>query len=264
MMTTTNLISITLLIVLTIILVVFYRTNLSRVKKERKRLQKCKSDTSQLLLCAVAGATDSSTSSQISISPPIKNDKFFNKDGQLIDMNEYTIYVVDGDSASFCGIKSGDILFVKDCSPSDLQFPCIVVIKSESENEDGTKYKVRMACGISSVNEIGSMVKTIMEQQYFEIVKNSERYSSDEEMIKESSERFRNGKYPNGKDDVLISVTSHHTNQDKSDYKMGFSIHPTHLIVGKVEEVYDISQKSFIESKTWVSKIKSFFIGESA
>lgn len=194
-----------------------------------------------------SAGSEKQDSKQSAQSVSIVFNEFRSKEGKILDPSNYDQYVVDGESMKYCGIHSGDLLFVrKGFKINDLKpFPTILVLRKRNSDLDKPKYKVRRAWAYCNIDDdLKSILEAIMDPQNFKSVRDIEHYDSDraliEDFFKTRLERYRenyiNIADPCDKDKEVVISTTYHTDEQK----VRFSIHPISTIMGVVEESFTI------------------------
>ena len=181
----------------------------------------------------------------------ISKGDFRGHNDQLLDVEDYDFYVVNGESMSLCGIHDKNLLFVKKGFSVDrlsqISFPDILILKRDEASESEAQYKVRRAWKIvRSGEDVNKLLHEIIESSAFEKIRGSDKYPGDDAVLKDFADvrlkRYRE-KYSkvlsaNAKDNVaLISTTLH-----MKEREIYFSIHPAASVVGQVAYSFDVSK----------------------
>lgn len=184
--------------------------------------------------------------------------KFRDRDGGLVNSEEYDKYWVKGSSMMLCGIQNNDLLLTKKISLDNLSFekPHVFVLERDDHvcrkvalENDMAEYKVRRAWAIVRMGEDNLMeyVQGILATEKFKELRNQhpEAFLSDEEMLEDlASVRLNKYKehYPNCEnksDENHVAVISTTLKASKGN-KVTFSLHPARTVMGKVFYSYKI------------------------
>lgn len=184
------------------------------------------------------------------ISASTLYNEFRTQKGERLDPKEFDQYVVHGNSMQYCGIYDKDLLFVKrGFKKEDLvEFPTIVVLSVRNAKSNEPKYKVRRAWKTCNINDdLGEVLKTIMNPQNFRSIREIEYYDGDAELIKDFFDKrlhdyktkYIEVQHSNAEDEEILISTTFHTDENK----VRFSIHPISSIMGIVKESFTINKK---------------------
>lgn len=178
----------------------------------------------------IVKAGDVSKSSSLTVKLNSLNNRKYTIQGEEIDISEYLIFVVNGESMAYNNIHSGDIVFIKELiGETRLKIPKDKIILLEIDddiccskcNETGdSEYKLRKFIGYLNITEVDVEEWT----NQYEIT-NKKEYLTKFERCKE--------KYKDTEDikgTFLCSTTM-------KDYGLSYSFHPIRLLKGVVEYV---------------------------
>lgn len=198
---------------------------------------------------ACAGIKESDACTKVS-AIDIQLCNFFDSDGNPLTLSLYNCYVVHGDSMKYVGIRDNDFIFVPiDFNMDSLDsFPEILVIRYRQPKEGKPLYKVRRAWYKGSINDdLMKVAEDIMDTKKFTKLIQQEGYKGKEWMIGDligkrledyKSTYFKEGECPEQYKSIVISTTF-----DTVRKEIHFSIHPTSLVVGTVEESYTVQSR---------------------
>lgn len=240
-----------ILLVILLLLLGWFFWPTFRHKKVAENLMTC------LYPTACAG-TSKSDKPEKAESVSVEINRFYDRNGKLLDPNNYDQFVAEGDSMQFCGIHDKDLLFVaKGFRIVHLkEFPYILVLKNDEALPGKSRYKVRRAWGIAHFEKgdrFETAVRKIMASEAFKEIKelkgkdDNKAYKGDELVVEDFlTHRLPpyEKKYIDCADPdewnktVVISTTF-----DTDDKYIHFSIHPIANIVGIVEESYNVSRQ---------------------
>lgn len=166
--------------------------------------------------------------------------------GESLNTEDYSAYVVQGDSMQFCDIHTGDIVFArKNFRIEHLsKFPSVVILKNLKASPTECQFKMRRAWKICQDNlqesECVDMIRQIMASSAYLNLKEKARdiYESDEVMLSgfiKKLSKYRGETKPCGQE-IVISTT-----YDDDNKKIRFSIHPASTLIGVVEFVTSVT-----------------------
>lgn len=172
--------------------------------------------------------------------------------GEVLDPNDYNLYIVDGNSMRLCGIYDKDLIFcTRDFSISDIKdFPVILVINKKHLKENCPDSKIRRTwahVNYSNKDSLIKEIKKILQSDNFQEIRVLPEYTGDDEILKDFVDERLNRyvkeyidcENPNGVDrDIIISST---LNTERNI--IHFSIHPVNKIAGEVVASFDMSNK---------------------
>ncbi|MDE5887372.1 MAG: hypothetical protein K2H46_07290 [Muribaculaceae bacterium] len=229
----------------------YYRAN-KIANRNRKEVQQDIINRATIVLpkkdyyVACAGSKDTEACTKVS-AIDIQQCNFCDSNGKPLDLSLYNCYVVYGDSMKYAGINDNDFILVpKDFNLDSLKsFPEILVIRYREQNENKPLFKVRRAWYSGSIeDDLVKAAQSIMEMPKFNRLTQQEGYKGAEWMIRDLLEKrlvdfkhkyFKGGECQDQYKDIVISTTF-----DTVKKEIHFSIHPTILIVGNVEESYNV------------------------
>lgn len=236
-----------LLSVVFIVLFVFYVVPLLIRRKSRADQIRYKA-----YPVAYAGDVKSAVPEKESVSTTLNN--FYDKDGHLLNPEDYVQFVVSGNSMKFCGIRDGDLVFVASNFRIEQlnKFPSVLVIRQHC-GSDASQYKLRRAWGIATYNdnEFADALRKIITSPEFSDLKSlhNERgkcvYPGDagimDDFFKTRLPKYKKVYiYGERRDDwdktVVLSTT-----YDPVEGAIHFSIHPIADIIGIVKESFTVT-----------------------
>lgn len=198
-----------------------------------------------------AGSAVPNTPNEIKVQG-LYSQKFYDKNNNLVDPNDYIPYYVKGQSMLLCGINDDDVIFTKKIQIDSISFnkPHVYVLERDgfvrqkaSIEKDYADYKVRRTWAIVRLGEdnLIECAKQIMETEEFKDLRNKhpKSFLSEDEMIKDfNDERIKKyyEQYPlcaEESDSNHIAIIST-TLKSSMNNKVTFSIHPARTIVGEV------------------------------
>ncbi len=185
--------------------------------------------------------------------------KFYDKNNNLVNPNDYDKFLVKGWSMLLCGIKNNDLLFTRKIqSLDDVVFdrPHVYVLKRDEYvrnkvaiKNDRAEFKVRRAWAIVCIgkDDLMESIKKIVSSEFFVELKHKHPNSflTEDEMLKDfNDERIEQymEQYPdsmNESDKNHVAIISTTLKASKEN-KVTFSIHPARTIVGEVVYSYKI------------------------
>lgn len=177
-------------------------------------------------------------------------------EGNILDPNQYDLYIVDGNSMRLCGIYDKDLIFsTRDFNISDVdEFPIVLVINKKHVKQNCPASKIRRTWAHVTYRDKDSLInelKKILVSENFQEIRILPEYPCDDEVLKDFiGERLQpyvaeyiDCKNPNDFDkDIIISTT---LNTRKNI--IHFSIHPVNKISGEVIASFDMSNKQIHE-----------------
>lgn len=189
-------------------------------------------------------------------SVSVEFNRFYGKDGKIMDPSDYEQFVAEGNSMQFCGIHDKDLLFVaKGFRIVQLKdYPYILVLRNTDAKPEKSQYKVRRAWGVAHYegnDRFEKAVRKIMSSNSFKEIKSlkgkdgNSAYKGDEQVVEDFLTNrlpVYEKKYidcPNPDEwnkSVVISTTF-----DTDDKYIHFSIHPIANIVGIVNGSYTVN-----------------------
>lgn len=189
-------------------------------------------------------------------SVSVEFNRFYGKDGKIMDPSDYEQFVAEGNSMQFCGIHDKDLLFVaKGFRIVQLKdYPYILVLRNTDAKPEKSQYKVRRAWGVAHYegnDRFEKAVRKIMSSNAFKEIKSlkgkdgNSAYKGDEQVVEDFLTNrlpVYEKKYidcPNPDEwnkSVVISTTF-----DTDDKYIHFSIHPIANIVGIVNGSYTVN-----------------------
>lgn len=201
---------------------------------------------------------DDHTDNAVACPVKVYSDSFLDENDNPIDIDAYDGYRVEGDSMELANIKNGNLVFVpKDYNfTDDIPLPNVFVLKREHPSASEAQYKLRRVWAIAYLNKtnIESVLQGIIAHPVFQRLKLNEGVcQTDEQLLEEFM--GTNGKLETYKKDHLHWNENEHyeghvvistTLRKKCDggnsrgKLISLSIHPAHLVVGKVAYVYSI------------------------
>lgn len=235
-------------------LLIWYFWPVSNRKERRKELMYSSYPTA----CAGSSKQDKP---EVAKSVSVEFNRFYDKDGNIMNPSDYDHFVAEGDSMQFCGIHDRDLLFVaKDFRIEQLKdYPYILVLKNDEAKPGKSQYKVRRAWGVAHYephDRFEDAVRRIMASDAFKEIKalkgrnGSAAYKGDDQVVDD----FLNNRLPvyekkyidcQNPDEwnrtVVISTTF-----DTDNEYIYFSIHPIANIVGIVKGSYTVLNSSGI------------------
>lgn len=180
--------------------------------------------------------------------------QFRDANGEVLDLDNYELFIADGNSMRLCGIKTNDLVVAtKGFKPDNqTEFPVIVVLKNNNTSGSGPEYKIRRAWRFTTYIDDKTLleeVKAILQLDRFKDLKKTPEYPGDEEILEDFEGKRLNDyhtHYPNcynANDDNKDIIVSSTLNTDNG--KIHLSIHPINKIVGKVIASYEIPKRFF-------------------
>lgn len=237
----TTILGTVILIAFGIFFILFVITIVSTAKgREEKRKSMCYSNYTYPTACAGSPAMDIPASAS---SLPLEYVEFKDKDGKVMDPDDFLHFIVKGESMQFADIHDNYMIFVKE--KHDIDFPKVIVLRREAAPKDQVQYKIRRGWQFSNVREAEIVVKKILDSKEFDIIRRLQPYDNDgamfDDFVKKRLERYkREHPFSESEGDryfnVIISTTYHTENcpEEEDRGKIRFSIHPTSLLVGEV------------------------------
>lgn len=237
----TTILGYVILIALGIFFILFVITIISTAKSRRKK-QKIICDSNYIYPTACAGSPAVDIPASAS-ALPLEYVEFKDKDGNVMDPNDYLHFIVKGESMQFADIHDNYMIFVKE--KHNIEFPKVIVLRREAAPKDQVQYKIRRGWQFSNVKEAESVVKKILDSKDFDIIRRLQPYDDDESLLNDFINKrlvryTKEHPFSNSEDNryfnVIISTTYHTENcPDEEDRgKIRFSIHPASLLVGEV------------------------------
>ena len=180
---------------------------------------------------------------------------FKDQNGNILNINDYLHFIVQGESMQFCGIHNNDVIFVdeKFKFEEDTKFPIILVLRKYHLNrEDKAQYKIRrtwMRCKYTSKEELVDIVKSkILPSTKFQEIRQLSTYDGDSALIQDLKdkrikiyeEKYIKCENPNDNDKEIIISTTFHTKEKE----IRFSLHPVSIIVGQVIASFPINDNN--------------------
>nr|CAJ1762879.1 hypothetical protein AUSP0019_00154 [uncultured phage] len=180
---------------------------------------------------------------------------FKDQNGNILNINDYLHFIVQGESMQFCGIHNNDVIFVdeKFKFEEDTKFPIILVLRKHHLNrEDKAQYKIRrtwMRCKYTSKEELVDIVKSkILPSTKFQEIRQLSTYDGDSALIQDLKdkrikiyeEKYIKCENPNDNDKEIIISTTFHTKEKE----IRFSLHPVSIIVGQVIASFPINDNN--------------------
>lgn len=237
----TTILGYVILIALGIFFILFAITIISTAKSRRKK-QKIICDSNYIYPTACAGSPAVDIPASAS-ALPLEYVEFKDKDGNVMDPNDYLHFIVKGESMQFADIHDNYMIFVKE--KHNIEFPKVIILRREAAPKDQVQYKIRRGWQFSNVKEAESVVKKILDSKDFDIIRRLQPYDDDESLLNDfinkrlvryTKEHPFSDSEDNRYFNVIISTTYHTENcPDEEDRgKIRFSIHPASLLVGEV------------------------------
>lgn len=189
----------------------------------------------------------------------INRRKFYDKNNNPVNPENFKKYWVKGCSMLLCGIKENDLLFTHDIGLKDILsavYPQVYVLKRDdyvrhkvAEENDMAEYKIRRTWAVVHIgkDDLIECAKRIMSTDEFRDLqaKHPTAFLTEKEMLEdfenERIEKFKNH-YPNSAEETNenhIAIISTTLKSSKGD-KVTFSIHPARTVVGKVIYSYQM------------------------
>lgn len=228
-------------VLITLLALIAYQT-----KVVRKEVFKSLSENIMPINTACAGSDDEDNPSSSAIKmPPLEYNVFKDKQGNILNINDYLLFVVQGESMQFCGIHNNNVIFVDDKFKigNDIEFPIVLVLrKHHLKKGDKSQYKIRrtwMYCKYTSKEDLVNIVKSkILPSMKFQEIRQLSTYDGDSALIQDLEnkriklyeEKYIKCENPNENDKEIIISTTFHTKEKE----IRFSLHPVSIIVGKV------------------------------
>ena len=227
----------------------------SNLLKEFGKQLKLSQATSVKVSCA--GSAVENAPREVKIQ--LRNRKFYDKNNQLLNPDDYGKFWVKGWSMLLCGIKDNDLLFTRDMqSIDDISFECphVYVLKRDdyvrnkvAEKNDLAEFKVRRTWGIVRIekDDLIECARKIIATDFFSElrIQYPNFFLTDDEMLDDlKNERIKKymDQYPNSaneSDENNIAIISTTIKASKGN-KVTFSIHPARTIMGEVVYSYKI------------------------
>lgn len=214
---------------------------------------------SPTLPVACAGSEKPGTPKEYKITN-LQWNRFKKTDGSVLNKDDYHHFITIGESMLLGGIRSQDILFVKEYNPQEMpELPAILVLQREqaaleraAQFDDKAEKKIRRSWRVCTLDhsdsEILEMVKEIINCQQFQNIRSLDetKFPNNNWLLADFSsrlERYRQehqGCNLRGNNDynALISTTF-----DTMQKRVHFSIHPCRTIVGEVKYAYGINNE---------------------
>lgn len=169
-------------------------------------------------------------------SVSIMTDQFLDYEGHPLNVDDFYLFMVCGESMKLSGIHNRDIVFVpKNYSSDNETFPAVLVLKRENSKEGEAKYKIRRGWSIVQYADVDfeHVIRSIMNSKKFKSIKEDTAYPGDraimEDFFNERLQKYEREHPKDSRGRILISTTLH-----INENKIYFSIHPVELIVGKI------------------------------
>lgn len=173
---------------------------------------------------------------------------FTDKDGSVINPDDFEKYIVVGSSMKYCGISDRDLIFVtKGVNMEDLKdFPKPIVLRWDNAGPDSPQFKLRRgwATWIPCADGADTVLQSIFSNPAFDQIRRIPGYDGDEVLARDFKEerlprymaRYASAGGACSLDDgVLISTTWH-----VAENKVRFSIHRLSSLVGVVKASFDV------------------------
>ena len=240
-----------ILIALFIALFVFmsYVTKTSRAKARVELIKESLNDFKRIKV-AIAGSPDGCHRAtkfvEVSgINLTIYRDYY----GNVLNPDNYNLFVVDGDSMKYCGIRDKNLIFVtKGFVIEDGSLPTVLVIKREDVEENSPEYKIRrvwLKTRYVNDEDLVVEIRELLQSNDFQKLRRLNDYPGDEEILTDFKDnrlkQYRNkylGQEANDKDKEIIISSTLDTIYDK----IHLSIHPVNLVSGKVMGSFNVDK----------------------
>lgn len=198
-----------ILILLIVSQVYFYYNNKKQENKES--------------IYRVVKAGDVAQATELYVAMKSLNNRTFTHNGQYVNINDYKVFIVKGESMSNDNIHTGDVVFVKELigeSRLSITNGKILLLEIQnSKNEQGdAEYKLRRFIDYISMNKV-NVNEWINEHQIQQDTKFINKFESAKKRLSEST---------NENDLFLCSMTWH-------EGELDYSFHPIKVLVGIVE-----------------------------
>lgn len=181
--------------------------------------------------------------------------EFKDKNGSILNPNDYDLYIVAGECMQYVDIHQNDLVFatkVFDVERYSGKFPIILILKKGvSASNNPLFFKLRRLWRVCNYRDnLMEILKSILQSPEFQEVRRRPNYDGDDKLISDFFGTRLNKyetdyikcDYPNAIDEKIIISTTFHTDIKK----VRFSIHPISNIVGKVVAAFPIDEKYMI------------------
>ena len=206
---------------------------------------------------ACAGSVIINTPNEVRIQS-LENQMLYDKQGHLINIDDYDKFWVKGWSMLLCGIKDNNLLLTKKVIFDNMSFekPHVLVLRRDSHmrqkaalKNDLAEFKVRRTWAVVRIGEdnITECIRRIISTPNFRELKAKfpTEFLSDTEMIEDfKTERYNKyvEQYPDSSsadDGNHLAIISTTLKVSKGN-KVTFSIHPARIIEGEVAFSFQI------------------------
>ena len=206
---------------------------------------------------ACAGSEKPGTPSEYKVTNMQWN-KFITEDGSVLNTNDYRPFITMGESMLLGGIRSQDILFVKETGTQEIPaLPAILVLQREqaalkraAQFNDKAEMKIRRSWSVCTLNlpnkTILEMVQEIIDCQQFQRIRSLDetKFPNREWLMADFStrlERYRNEHHGCEEDGNVDHRALISTTYDTMQGRVHFSIHSCHTIIGVVKYAFGIN-----------------------
>lgn len=178
--------------------------------------------------------------------------EFKDKDGYILNPNDYNLYIVSGECMQYVDIHHNDLVFATksfDVGHYSGKLPIILILKNGASTSNNPPfYKLRRLWKVCNYRDnLEEILKSILQSPEFQEVRRRPNYDGDEKLIKDFFDtrlkRYETDyikcEHSNTIDEKIIISTTFHTDIEK----VRFSIHPILNIVGKVVAAFPIDEK---------------------
>lgn len=214
---------------------------------------------SPTLPVACAGSEKPGTPKEYKITN-LQWNRFKKTDGSVLNTDDYHTFITMGESMLLGGIRSQDILFVKEYDPQEMpELPAILVLQREqaaleraAQFNDKAEKKIRRSWRVCSLNhsndEILGMVQEIIDSQQFQDIRNLDetKFPSTNWLLSDFSNRLE--RYRQEHQDCELRDNDNHnalisTTFDTMQRRVHFSMHSCRTIVGEVKYAFGINHE---------------------
>ncbi|MDE6226365.1 MAG: hypothetical protein K2M63_02475 [Muribaculaceae bacterium] len=175
--------------------------------------------------------------------------------GNVLNPDDYNLFIVDGNSMRLCGIYDKNLIFVtKTLNITEVNnFPIILVLNKKNVRDDRPAFKIRRTWAHISFSDdraIMEVLSSILCSEPFQEIRNLAEYPGDDVIIEDFQKtrlvhykaQYIDCENPNRADrDIIISSTL-----ETSNNRIHFSIHPISRISGEVIASFDMSNDQFL------------------
>lgn len=180
-------------------------------------------------------------------------DTFKDKNGNILDPDNYRPFIVQGESMQFCGIRHNNLIFTDinfNIEDYNTVFPVVLVLLRSKVLGDRPQYKIRRTWKVTKYTNDENLlleISQIINSSSFQEIRNLDVYDGDSAVINDFNQtrlplykrEYVECDNPNVSDKEIVISTTYHT----SERVIRFSLHPKSMIVGRVIASFDVPIK---------------------